>query len=96
MFRSVLIIAILSLVLTTPAFAETGKTEGEIRKIDAETKKITLRHGPVSGELEMPGMTMVFQVKEDHLLHHIQPGDKVEATILKENGIFYIQSIEKK
>jgi len=96
MFRSVCIALVLSLAAALPAFAQVGKTEGEIRKIDPDAKKITLRHGPIAGELEMPGMTMVFQVKDDRLLQQIQAGDKVEATILKENGIFYIQSLERR
>ncbi|MEO7105496.1 MAG: copper-binding protein [Rhodoferax sp.] len=35
-------------------------SEGEVRKIDKESKKITLRHGPLKN-LDMPAMTMVFQ-----------------------------------
>ena len=51
-------------------------TEGEVRKIDKEAKKITLKHGDIKN-LDMPGMTMVFQVKDAALLDlsliHIWP-----------------------
>ncbi len=36
-------------------------SEGEVRKVDKDAKKITLRHGPLVN-LDMPAMTMVFQV----------------------------------
>ena len=36
--------------------------DAEIRKIDLENKKVTLKHGEIKN-LDMPGMTMVFQVK---------------------------------
>jgi Cu(I)/Ag(I) efflux system protein CusF len=84
------------LLASTASYAQTGKTEGDIRNIDQETGKITLRHGPIEGELEMPAMSMVFQVKDVSLLSTLKVGDKVAATISKENGVFYIQSAEKK
>ncbi len=90
-------LAFAAILLTSAAsFAQTGKTEGDIRKVDQETGKITLRHGPIEGELEMPAMSMVFQVKDVSLLNTLKVGDKVAATISKENGVFYIQSAEKK
>jgi len=83
-------------IIAGSALAQTGKTEGEIRKIDKENGKITLRHGPIAGELEMPGMSMVMQVKDRSLLDSLQVGDKVEAVILKQDGIFFIQEASKK
>lgn len=50
--------------------------EGEVRKIDKENGKITLRHGPIK-QLDMPGMTMVFQVPDVALLDKVRVGDKV-------------------
>jgi Cu(I)/Ag(I) efflux system protein CusF len=78
------------------ALAQTGNTDGEVRKVDKEAGKVTLRHGPIAGALEMPAMTMVFQVKDPALLDRLQSGDRVSATILKEDGTFFIQSAEKK
>jgi Cu/Ag efflux protein CusF len=37
--------------------------DGEVREIDKDAKKITLRHGELK-QLDMPPMTMVFQVKD--------------------------------
>lgn len=84
------------LLASAASFAQTGRTEGDIRKIDPETGKITLRHGPIEGELEMPAMSMVFQVRDAALLNRLKVGDKVAATISKEDGVFYILSAEKK
>ncbi len=68
-------------------------TEGEVRKIDKETKKITLKHGNIKN-LDMPGMTMVFQVKDIALLDKVKAGDKVMFTAEKANGAIVITAIE--
>ncbi|MBC7994008.1 MAG: copper-binding protein [Rhizobacter sp.] len=58
------------------AAAASDMTEGEVRKVDQAAKKITLKHGEIKS-LEMPPMTMVFQVKDAALLEGLKPGDKV-------------------
>jgi Cu(I)/Ag(I) efflux system periplasmic protein CusF len=45
------------------AVALADMTDGEIRKVDLEAMKITIQHSEIKN-LEMPGMTMVFQVKD--------------------------------
>lgn len=85
-----------TLLMSSAGFAQTGRTEGDVRKVDPEAGKITLRHGPIEGELEMPAMSMVFQVKDASLLQALKVGDRIAATISKEDGVFYIQSAEKK
>lgn len=47
--------------------ANSHMTQGEVRKIDKDTKKITIRHGEIKN-LEMPPMTMVSQVRDSALL----------------------------
>src|SRR4051794_23597999 len=51
-------------------------TDAEVRKVDKETQSITLKHGEIKN-LGMPGMTMVFQVKDAAVLDNIKAGDKV-------------------
>jgi Cu/Ag efflux protein CusF len=51
-------------------------TEGEVRKVDKEAKKLTIKHGEIKN-LDMPAMTMVFQVKDPAMLDKLKPGDKV-------------------
>jgi Cu(I)/Ag(I) efflux system periplasmic protein CusF len=67
--------------------------DAEIRKIDLENKKITLKHGEIKN-LDMPGMTMVFQVKDAAMLEKVKAGDKVKFTADKVNGAFTVMSLE--
>ncbi len=86
---------LLAAVLATFAFgaAAAETTEGEVRKIDKPARKITLKHGEIK-HLEMPGMTMVFQVQDTALLDKVQPGDKVRFTAAKTGGAYVVTSIE--
>ena len=67
--------------------------EGEVRKVDKDAKKLTLKHGPLKN-LDMPPMTMVFQVKEDALLDKVQSGDKVRFEAEKIDGKFTVTRLE--
>ena len=69
-------------------------TEGEVRKIDKDAKKITLKHGPIKN-LDMPGMTMVFQVKDAALLDKFVAGDKILFTVEQQQGAFVVTAAEK-
>ena len=51
-------------------------TEGVVRKVDRDTGKVALKHGEIK-HLDMPPMTMVFQVKDPTMLDGLEPGDKV-------------------
>ena len=68
-------------------------TDGEVRKIDKENKKITLKHGEIKN-LEMPGMTMVFQVKDPAMLDLVKTGDKVMFKAEKANGAMVVTEIQ--
>ena len=68
-------------------------TDGEVRKVDKEAKKITLKHGEIKN-LEMPGMTMVFQVKDPAMLDAVKPGDKVKFKAEKAGGAVVVTEIE--
>ena len=63
--------------VTTPASAAADMADGEVRKVDKENKKITLKHGLIKN-LDMPGMTMVFAVKDAVVLDTLKVGDKVK------------------
>src|SRR5262245_53398133 len=67
--------------------------DGEVRKVDRDAMKITIRHGPIVS-LDMPAMTMVFQVKDPALLDHVQPGDKVRFVADKIGGQFWVMRLE--
>jgi len=67
--------------------------EGEVRRVDKDAKKITIRHGPIV-YLDMPAMTMVFQVRDPALLDKVKAGDKVRFTAEKTGGAFTVTTIE--
>ncbi|MDP3709609.1 MAG: copper-binding protein [Polaromonas sp.] len=67
--------------------------DGEVRKVDKDTQKITLKHGEIRN-LEMPGMTMVFQVKDPALLDKVKAGDKVRFTAEKSKGAIVVTDIQ--
>jgi len=60
-----------------PAKASADMVDAEVRKVDKENKKITLKHGAIKN-LDMPGMTMVFQVKDAAILDSVKAGDKIK------------------
>jgi Cu/Ag efflux protein CusF len=69
--------------------------EGEIRKVDKAQGKLTLKHGPLPN-LEMPGMTMVFRVKDQAMLEKVAVGDKVAVQVEKVNGQLTVTQLERK
>jgi Cu/Ag efflux protein CusF len=68
-------------------------TEGEVRKVDKDAKKITIRHAAIQ-KLEMPAMTMVFQVKDPAMLEQVKAGDKIRFEAEKISGQFFVTRIE--
>jgi Cu(I)/Ag(I) efflux system periplasmic protein CusF len=73
--------------------SDTSMTNAEVRKVDKETKKITLKHEPIKS-LDMPGMTMVFQVKDAALLEKLQAGDKVKFKAIQEGGAYVVTELQ--
>lgn len=75
------------------AATSTALSTGEVRKVDAAAKKITIRHGPLDN-LGMPPMTMVFQVADPALLERVKAGDKVRFRAENRNGSYVATAIE--
>ena len=84
---------LLALALAAPALGQSSLSDGEVRKVDKDAKKITLRHGPMQN-LGMPAMTMVFQVREPAMLEQVKAGDKVKFQAEKIEGAYTIVKIE--
>ena len=88
-----------ALLVQSPAFADDAHhkqgdlTDGEIRKVDKDTRKITIKHGPIQN-LDMPAMTMVFQVKDPAMLDKVKAGDKVKFKAEKLGGAFTVTGME--
>jgi len=105
-----IVIAIAAAFVLAPAYADQGygdkksaagatqqsaaaMADGEVRRVDKDAKKITLRHGPLPS-LDMPAMTMVFQVKDPAMLDQVKVGDKIKFAAEKLGGAFTITKIE--
>jgi len=82
-----------------PMAAPSGTTdmidmaEGEVRKIDLASKKITLKHGEIKS-MDMPPMTMVFQVRDAAMLEKVKTGDKVRFKAEKAGGAIVVTDIQ--
>ncbi|MDO8755855.1 MAG: copper-binding protein [Polaromonas sp.] len=88
-------LTLIATLVTSAAFAQAALpvSEAEVRKVDKDAGKITLKHGEIKN-LDMPPMSMVFQVKDKALLDKVKTGDKVSFTADKVNGAYTVMSIE--
>ncbi len=71
----------------------TSMTEGEVKKVDIEAGKVTIKHGEIK-HMDMPGMTMVFTAKDKNLLGKVKPGDKVKFMVVNEGGKMVVTDIQ--
>lgn len=65
-----------------------------MRRVNNDAQKITIRHGPLQN-LDMPAMTMVFQVKDPAMLEQVKPGYKVRFQAEKVGSALTLTRIEK-
>jgi len=101
MFTKRLLITMIAVLLAAPAAFAQGKqgqgapepTLGEVRKVDKAANKITIKHGPIVN-LDMPPMTMVFQVKEPAMLAKLKAGDRVAFRAENLGGALTVTRIE--
>ena len=68
-------------------------SNGEIKKIDKNTGKITLKHGPLVN-LGMPAMTMVFKAQTPQLLNAVKVDDSVKFRAENIKGALTVTKIE--
>ncbi len=107
--RNLIIAAALSLALPYTGYADdahhknppaklaaapaAGLAEGEVRKVDKDAGKVTIKHGPLPN-LDMPPMTMVFQVKDRAMLDRVKAGDKINFAADKVDGAYTVMQLE--
>lgn len=68
-------------------------TDGEVKKVDPEMGKITIKHGHIM-HMDMPGMTMVFTAKDKALLANLKPGNKIRFMVVNEGGKMVVTDIQ--
>lgn len=94
---TVLICAAVASALSAQTTAQTRAapadlSEAEVRKVDRESKKITLKHGAIKS-LDMPPMSMVFHVNDASMLDRVSAGERVQFRASNEGGKFTITEI---
>lgn len=67
--------------------------DAEVRKVDKDGKKITLKHGELKS-LGMPPMTMVYPVSNTALLDNVKAGDKVRFKASNDGGKVTVTEIQ--
>ena len=75
-----------------PAANASAMAEGEVRKIDKDAGKITLKHGPIQN-LDMPAMSMVFRAQDPAMLDAVKVGDKVRFKADKIQGAYTLTEL---
>lgn len=90
-----LVLAAMAVVCFSTSYAASSAdmVDGEVRKIDKSAGKITLKHSDIKN-LDMPGMTMVFRVKDPAALDSLKVGDKVRFHAEKAEGAIVVTEIE--
>lgn len=92
-----------SLISSMPALADTDAapaaqadtmSAGEVRKIDLQSGKLTIKHGPIVN-LDMSAMTMTFRAKEPAVLESLKVGDKIRFVAERVNGSLMVTYIER-
>ena len=71
----------------------TALSEGEIRRLDPESGKLTIRHGEIRN-LDMPPMTMVFTAKDKSQLAGLKVGDRIRFAASNEGGKYLVTEIQ--
>ena len=89
-----------ALAIATAAHATTHQpqpgeyAEAEVRKVDKDGGRVTLRHGPIAN-LDMPPMTMVFRVKDPAMLEQVKTGDKVRFKAERIQGAYTVTELAR-
>ncbi len=108
LLKPIITMAALALQAALPAWADDGHgqhkpavaatvaasdmTDAEVRKIDMDGGKVTLKHAEIKS-LDMPGLTMVFVVKDKALRSGLKAGDKVKFKAINEAGEFTVTAL---
>jgi len=71
-----------------------GEAEGVIKGIDASEHKLMITHGPISGGIQMPAMTMSFQIAPGIDLSSLEKGQKIKFMVTRdEKGRYLVTGV---
>jgi Cu/Ag efflux protein CusF len=69
------------------------KATGVVTKVDSESGKVTIKHGPVQS-MKWPAMTMAFSVKDRGLLDKLAKDRKVQFEFVQEGKDYVVTSVK--
>jgi Cu/Ag efflux protein CusF len=97
-FIAHLALAAVATVHVQAAQANAGTTDsmstGEIKKVDKDAGKLTIKHGPLKN-IGMGAMTMIFKTKDPAMLNQVKEGDKINFVAENANGQLTVTKLEK-
>lgn len=80
--------------LASPVMADEAEwVSAEVRKIDLESARVTLRHEEIKS-INMSAMTMPFYVRDPSMLQAIKVGDAVLFAVVREQGRLVITHLK--
>jgi len=82
-----------TIACVAPAQAQEAQASGEVRRVNIDEGKITIKHGAIPG-LELPAMSLVYRA-DSSLLRGIQPGDKITFSAKREGTQYVVTKISK-
>lgn len=69
-------------------------SEGEIKKVDRQARRITIKHGPLAN-LNMPPMTMAFKVSDDSQIDSLNTGDRIKFVAGRQGAAYVVSRVER-
>lgn len=76
-----------------PTAANLPLVSGTVDKVEVETGRITIDHGPIPN-LNMDGMTMVFRVQDASMLKGVKQGDRIQFSAERVQGQITVTRIQ--
>ncbi len=70
-----------------------GMIKGEVRRIDTESRKITIKHEAIP-DLDMAAMTMAFRVADTISIDKLKAGDKIRFSLGQVAGKWFVVTME--
>lgn len=81
------------MMASATVFAGDAMSSGEVKQVDKAAGKVTIKHGPLAN-LDMPGMTMVFKVKDPAMLEKLKAGEQIHFVAERVNGALVVTQVE--
>ena len=93
--RKIRTAAFAAALTATAAQAQDASIAGEVKKIDEDAGKITLKHGPAKSLGMDEPMTMVYRVKDPAMLNQVKVGDKVQFEAENADAGYTVTKLQK-